>query len=147
MPLVLKALLRAILREIRKKVPSSESWIIQHGTDLFWRKSRFVISTVIVFLLVTSAWLSPTYGSQKQKTDKRIIFALESPSEHINRLEVRAGAWIDGLRIHSNMKSSVWIGGSGGDLNELRAPDGQWFDNIFGTTGRYVGSIGVKLNR
>ena len=46
------------------------------------------------------------------------VFLLEE-GEYLASIEVRAGAWIDGIRFHTNWKSSIWFGGQGGTLDPL----------------------------
>ena len=59
-------------------------------------------------------------------------------------IDVRAGWWLDAVRFHSSHKSTIWIGGKGGDLYNLSFADCSGFDNIFGTAGgEYITSIGI----
>ncbi|KAG7395052.1 hypothetical protein PHYBOEH_004288 [Phytophthora boehmeriae] len=65
--------------------------------------------------------------------------------EYIGRVDVRAMAWIDGLQLHTNLKSSRWFGGTGGELHALQAADGWRVNSFFGTRGdSYVGKLGVR---
>ncbi|EGZ23833.1 hypothetical protein PHYSODRAFT_487938, partial [Phytophthora sojae] len=65
--------------------------------------------------------------------------------EHITRMDVRAMAWIDGLQLHTNLRSSRWFGGTGGTLHALQAADGWRVSEFFGTRGgSYVGKLGVR---
>ncbi|XP_032220449.2 uncharacterized protein LOC5519572 isoform X2 [Nematostella vectensis] len=77
---------------------------------------------------------------------RRYVFQFTSPDERLTSIDVRAGGWVDAIRLHTNFKSSVWMGGSGGDLYELRPPEGRRMVGLFGTAGKYVGSIGALLD-
>ena len=88
--------------------------------------------------------------SEPQGTDgmgKRYVFTISSPDEYITAVDVRAGGWIDAIRFHTNHKSSVWMGGVGGDEYHLRAPPGRNILGLMGTSGKFVGSLGVLLSR
>ena len=74
-------------------------------------------------------------------------FLFTNQDEHLTHVEVRAGAWIDAIRFHSNKQSSEWMGGSGGDLYCLTPPAGKQIMGLFGTAGHYVGSVGLQLSR
>lgn len=77
---------------------------------------------------------------------KRYIFTINSPEEYIMAVDVRAGGWIDAIRFHTNYKSSVWMGGVGGDECCLRPSPGRNILGLMGTSGMYVGSLGVLLS-
>ncbi|XP_028419223.1 uncharacterized protein LOC114544954, partial [Dendronephthya gigantea] len=87
----------------------------------------------------------PVYGVIDRKCSTH-TFHLEQ-GEYLTSLEVRAGAWIDGIRFHSNMKSSIWFGGQGGDWYRMTPAYGETITGIFGTYGKYVGSLGVRLSK
>ena len=78
---------------------------------------------------------------------RRCTFIINSPDEYITAVDVRAGGWIDAIRLHTNQKSSVWMGGTGGDEYHLRAPPGKTILGIMGTSGTFVGSLGLILSR
>ena len=67
--------------------------------------------------------------------------------EYLTSVEVHAGAWVDGIRFHSNMKSSIWFGGKGGDLYRITPSNGECIEGIFGTYGDYLGSLGIRLRK
>ncbi|XP_068678882.1 uncharacterized protein [Montipora foliosa] len=77
---------------------------------------------------------------------RRCTFIINSPDEYITAVDVRAGGWIDAIRLHTNQKSSVWMGGTGGDEYHLRAPPGKTILGIMGTSGTFVGSLGLILS-
>ena len=77
---------------------------------------------------------------------KRYIFTVNSPEEYITAVDVRAGGWIDAIRFHTNYKSSVWMGGMGGDECCLRPSLGKNILGLMGTSGMYVGSLENKGN-
>ena len=83
-----------------------------------------------------------THGLGKQYT-----FIIDSPDEYITAVDVRAGGWVDAIRLHTNYKSSIWMGGTGGDQYHLRPPPGRKIMGIIGTSGKLVGSLGVLLSR
>ena len=78
---------------------------------------------------------------------KRYTFTINSPDEYITAIDVRAGGWIDAIRLHTNQKSSIWMGGTGGDEYHLRAPPGRIILGVMGTSGKFVGSFGLLLSR
>lgn len=88
--------------------------------------------------------MSEARGGNAVSEPQSFFFA--GPDEYLTRVEVRAGAWIDAIRFHSNKRSSEWMGGSGGDLYCLTPPSGKRIRGLFGTAGHYVGSIGLQLS-
>ncbi|KAL3667933.1 hypothetical protein V7S43_006810 [Phytophthora oleae] len=65
--------------------------------------------------------------------------------EFITRVDIRAMAWIDGLQLHTNLRSSRWYGGTGGDLHALKTADGWRVSSFFGSRGdSHVGTLGVR---
>lgn len=87
--------------------------------------------------------------SEPQGTDglgKRYTFIINSPDEYVTAVDVRAGGWVDAIRLHTNYKSSVWMGGTGGEQYHLRPPPGRKILGIIGTSGKLVGSFGVVLS-
>ncbi|RLN80570.1 hypothetical protein BBJ28_00000179 [Nothophytophthora sp. Chile5] len=70
---------------------------------------------------------------------------LLADGEFLNRVDVRAMAWIDGLQLHTNLRSSRWFGGTGGQLHALQAAEGWRVSAFFGTRGdSYVGTLGLR---
>lgn len=78
---------------------------------------------------------------------RKYTFPISFPDEYITAVDVRAGGWIDAIRLHTNQKSSVWMGGTGGDEYCLRASPGRSILGIIGTSGQFVGSLGLLLSR
>lgn len=110
----------------------------------------------VLFLILTDHYLSfypaecQEVLSEPQGTDglgKRYTFIINSPDEYITAVDVRAGGWVDAIRLHTNYKSSIWMGGTGGDQYHLRPPPGRKILGIIGTSGKLVGSLGVLLSR
>lgn len=66
--------------------------------------------------------------------------------EYLASIEVRAGAWVDGIRFHTNRKSSIWFGGQGGTLYHLKPNAGDRITGIFGTFGDFIGSLGIRVS-
>ncbi|KAG7385329.1 hypothetical protein PHYPSEUDO_001631 [Phytophthora pseudosyringae] len=65
--------------------------------------------------------------------------------ESITRVDIRAMAWIDGLQLHTNLRSSRWYGGTGGDLHALQAAEGWRVSSFFGSRGdSHVGRLGIR---
>ena len=89
--------------------------------------------------------LSDPHGSDG--VGKKYTFAINSPEEYITAVDVRAGGWIDAIRLHTNQKSSIWMGGTGGDEYHFRPPPGRTISGIMGTSGTFVGSLGLLLSR
>ncbi len=54
---------------------------------------------------------------------------------------------MDAIRIHTNLKSSIWMGGDGGDLYTLRPQADRKIIGLFGTAAKFVTSLGVNLSR
>ncbi|KAF1793413.1 Uncharacterized protein GQ600_24177 [Phytophthora cactorum] len=65
--------------------------------------------------------------------------------EFITRVDIRAMAWIDGLQLHTNFRSSRWYGGTGGSLHALQPAEGWHVSSFFGSRGdSHVGRLGVR---
>ncbi|GMG14697.1 unnamed protein product [Phytophthora fragariaefolia] len=65
--------------------------------------------------------------------------------EYITRVDIRAMAWIDGLQLFTNLRSSRWFGGTGGELHALQAANGWRVCSFFGSRGdSYVGKLGLR---
>jgi hypothetical protein len=85
-------------------------------------------------LLATNACLSTG--------NKHWVVLLEN--EYIQQVDVRAMAWIDGLQIHTNLRSTRWFGGFGGKLHSLKVADGHAVSGFFGSRGNcHVGTLGI----
>lgn len=114
-----------------------------------------LLSTLFwVFILPLYLYFNPgecqDVLSEPQGTDgmgKRYTFTIDTPDEYITAVDVRAGGWIDAIRLHTNHKSSIWMGGTGGDECNLRPPPGRKILGLVGTSGELVGSLGVLLSR
>lgn len=76
---------------------------------------------------------------------KHLVVLLEG--EFVTRVDVRAMAYVDGLQIHTNLRSSRWFGGFGGALEVLQPAPGCKIDRFFGTRGdNYVGTLGAHCS-
>lgn len=65
--------------------------------------------------------------------------------EYISRVDIRAMAWIDGLQLHTNLRSSRWYGGTGGSLHALQPAGGWHVSSFIGSRGdSHVGTLGVR---
>ena len=118
--------------------------VVGEATQAQRKKSKqhchFSCLMQLVFLtgVVSSQW----FGNDEAggETHEFIL----SKDERLTSIDVRAGLWVDAIRLNSSHKSSGWIGGKGGDLYNLSFGDGRGFDDIFGTAGReHVTSIGI----
>ncbi|ETW00593.1 hypothetical protein H310_07167 [Aphanomyces invadans] len=64
--------------------------------------------------------------------------------EYIVQVDVRAKAWVDAIRFHTNFRVSRFFGGKGGNLHVLKAPPNHILYSFFGTTGQnVVGALGA----
>ena len=118
-------------------------------TDWVLTGSNIFISTVH-YLPFNPAAECQEVLSEPQGTDglgKRYTFIINSPDEYVTAVDVRAGGWVDAIRLHTNYKSSIWMGGTGGEKYHLRPPPGRKILGIIGTSGKLVGSLGVLLSR
>ncbi|TMW63319.1 hypothetical protein Poli38472_002260 [Pythium oligandrum] len=78
-----------------------------------------------------------------RSTDDKYWLVLQD-NEYVTRVEVRAMCWIDGMRIHTNLRSTRWFGGFGGQLHVLQPDEGFKIHGFFGSRGNsYVGKLGV----
>ncbi|TDH65402.1 hypothetical protein CCR75_003598 [Bremia lactucae] len=65
--------------------------------------------------------------------------------EYITRVDIRAMAWIDGIQLHTNLRSSRWFGGIGGILHTFKVAEGWHVSAFFGSRGdSYVGKLGLR---
>jgi len=78
---------------------------------------------------------------------RKYVFKIDHPDEHVTSIDVRSGAWIDAIRIHTNYKSSVLMGGGGGCMSHFEPSEGQRIVGLFGRAGNFVGSLGIFLER
>ncbi|XP_065663758.1 uncharacterized protein LOC100199415 [Hydra vulgaris] len=126
----------------------SKVWLNKHnlylkGIVLFWDTYLCGIQFIGGKLLDNNEICSQIYGSSA--FCKRSTFDL-ALNEKITSITLRSGAWVDGIQISSNYKSSRWLGGAGGNVIHYKIPENRWVDTIFGSAGKYVGSFGLKLN-
>lgn len=85
-------------------------------------------------------------SDNKLRSRQSIHWVILGESEYITHVEVKAAGWVDGLRIHTNLRSTRWYGGFGGDLQELRPQVGK-INGFFGAQGaRFVGRLGVHIS-
>ena len=122
---------------------------------LFNKIADWVLTSSNIFILIVHyLFFNPEECqevlSEPQGTDglgKRYTFIINSPDEYITAVDVRAGGWVDAIRLRTNYKSSIWMGGTGGDQYHLTPPPGRKILGIIGTSGQLVGSLGVLLSR
>ena len=112
-------------------------------TAYFFQMFRFLSNDVFVLPvdlpLVSSEW----FGNQNKDGNVH-EFMFSDEEEKLISLDVRAGSWVDSIKFHSSKQSSVWIGGTGGNLHNLKFDGENELDGLFGTAGDHVTSIGIK---
>ena len=130
--------------------------------DISWHKSRELTSSgYVVYHKEYVNAIVPMAGSIAVETEEGFncpvygkiddeclvhAFSLEE-GEYLTSVEIRAGAWVDGIRFCSNLKSSIWFGGRGGSWYRMAPSDGECIEGIFGTYGDYLGSLGIRLRK
>ncbi|EQC42681.1 hypothetical protein SDRG_00409 [Saprolegnia diclina VS20] len=69
--------------------------------------------------------------------------------EYILRVDVHAVAWVDGLRFHTNLRTTrMYGGGSGIAPRSLVAPRGHYIASLFGAHGQHhLGRVGAVVRR
>jgi len=73
-------------------------------------------------------------------------FKLER-DEYITKIEGRYGRYVDGIRIHTNLRRTPWFGGSGGVPFTYEAPAGYQIVGFCGRGGRFIDSLGVLIRK
>ena len=119
------------------------SWPIVFVRHIIYELLRFPLIdgcfVPVAVPLVSSEW----FGNQ-DKDGNVHEFMFSNEEENLISLDVRAGSWVDSIRFHSSKQSSVWIGGTGGNLHNLKFDNENGFDGLFGTAGDHITSIGIK---
>ncbi|GMF20427.1 unnamed protein product [Phytophthora lilii] len=65
--------------------------------------------------------------------------------EYIMRVDVCASSWIEGIQIHTNLRSSRWYGNTSGQKHEFKGPPGWYVATFFGSSSdSHVMTLGVK---
>ncbi|RLN48402.1 hypothetical protein BBJ29_004407 [Phytophthora kernoviae] len=99
--------------------------------DEFWTLSRAELSEM-------------ENDNEVRSEGKRHWFVLVD-GEHITRVDVCASTWIEGIQLHTNLRSSRWYGGTGDQKHMLQSPDGWRVATFFGSkSGQHVRTLGVK---
>ncbi|GAB9469373.1 Jacalin-like lectin domain-containing protein [Globisporangium polare] len=81
-------------------------------------------------------------NQRHSKADKHLFVLLDG--EFITQVDVRAMAYVDGIQIHTNKRTSRWYGGFGGVVEVLKPADGCKIHGFFGSVGdNYVGTLGA----
>jgi len=134
---------------------SSEQWLKADNLDLkgFKIRARKYINAIQILgtkqetlnaeTNASSTEISSQWFGNQETDGKMYEFLLDNDGEKLISIDVRAASWLDAVRFHSSHKSSTWIGGKGGNLYNLSFGDSNGFDNIFGTAGEHVTSIGI----
>lgn len=85
-------------------------------------------------------------GKLHSSGHKHLFILLEG--EFITQVDVRAMAYVDGIQIHTNKRTSRWYGGFGGQCEVLKPADGCKIHGFFGTVGdNYVGTLGAYCSQ
>lgn len=88
---------------------------------------------------------SPIYGRPSERASRfEFTFSPTVTKEKLERVEVGAGAWIDSVQFHTNLRSTVRLGGEGGSRAEFKLQEGGVFLSDvcwIGTADRYVTSL------
>lgn len=85
-------------------------------------------------------------SSKWRSSGSKHLFVLVD-GEYVTRVDVRAMAFIDGVQIHTNLRSSRWFGGFGGVLEVLKPTHGCKIHGFFGTLGdNFVGTLGARCS-
>jgi len=87
---------------------------------------------------------SPIYGTE---TTQKYLFSF-APMETFHQVKIRCGAWLDGVQLTTDLKSSNWLGGKGGNLHSMK------FKNVeckkicwMGTAGQFITSCCLRDER
>lgn len=88
---------------------------------------------------------SDVHGSAPPSAVKTVL-RLNHPAEKITSIKIRSGAWIDGIQVMTNLKSSTWLGGTGGDQCLFTFSCDRNIDSWCGTAGEFVGSLAFSVN-
>lgn len=88
-----------------------------------------------------SVYEGPHYGGSGGNTQ---VFRLET-NEYVTGISGRHGDYIDSLKIHTNRRTSVQFGGSGGRQEyRIDIPSGNRAVGFIGREGRYLDAIGLS---
>jgi hypothetical protein len=70
------------------------------------------------------------------------------PGEYIIGISGRCGAYVDSMRIQTNMRTSQLFGGGGGDMGyQIEVPQGNQARGFVGRSGEYLDAIGLTFAR
>uniref|UniRef100_K3WKE8 Jacalin-type lectin domain-containing protein n=1 Tax=Globisporangium ultimum (strain ATCC 200006 / CBS 805.95 / DAOM BR144) TaxID=431595 RepID=K3WKE8_GLOUD len=95
----------------------------------------------------TRAEVAAWDGSKWHSRGHKHLFIL-TDGEYITQVDARAMAYIDGIQIHTNKRTSRWYGGFGGQCEVLKPSEGCQIHGFFGTVGgNYVGTLGALCSQ
>ncbi|RHY04332.1 hypothetical protein DYB25_005314 [Aphanomyces astaci] len=120
---------------------------VAFGTDSKDVAAFLITSTgpsgVSAIEILTNAGLNDLLFCGLAASGSQDLFILMD-GEFIVQVDVRAKAWVDAIRFHTNFRVSRYYGGKGGQLHVLKAPPNHALYSLFGTTGKdNVGSVGA----
>lgn len=85
-------------------------------------------------------------NERHSRASKHLFVLLDG--EFITQVDVRAMAYIDGIQLHTNKRTSRWYGGFGGVVEVLKPADGCKIHGFFGSVGdNYVGTLGALCSQ
>lgn len=77
------------------------------------------------------------------KENLRFTDVLFNPGEYITKFNIRNGEWIDAIQFQTNQRISPMIGGKGGHLSSLEAPEEYAIVGMYGFCGSWLDAIGI----
>ncbi|GMK58096.1 hypothetical protein CspeluHIS016_0501280 [Cutaneotrichosporon spelunceum] len=67
------------------------------------------------------------------------------PGETVMGINVRHGAWMDGIQFVTTQRTSPWFGSQGGGPGEARVPSGYRWSGVYGHVGQWCQGIGFEF--
>lgn len=67
------------------------------------------------------------------------------PGETIMGINVRHGAWMDGIQFVTTQRTSPWFGSQGGGPGEARVPAGYRWSGVYGHVGQWCQGMGFEF--
>ena len=96
--------------------------------------------------IIDREYFTPIFGSYPPHCKKHLL-KLSYSDEIIEKIIVASGAWVDGIQIVTNYKSTIWIGGNGGSLYVEKITKHKSIKSFFGTATTYLNSLYILLER
>jgi hypothetical protein len=70
-----------------------------------------------------------------------------APGEHITKIMIRSGGFIDSIELTTTNKRSLKVGGSGGSPTLFESPPGYQFISFAGSTATYLETIYIHFDK